>query len=134
MSQLKNVTLDSFGLEARIDDGKATLCLSGTGDMLAAEPLKQCLKELPRELAALQVEQLDIDIRSLYLMNSSCIKAFVSLVSALQAAGRALAIEFVVDKNISWQARVVGPLARMAPDLVHVSIYPANRILRRPGS
>ena len=127
MSHLKNVILDSFGIETTLDDGKATLSLSGTGDMLAVGPLKQRLKELPAELAAQRVERLDVDIRLLYLMNSSCIKAFVSLVSALQASGRALTIEFVVDKNISWQARVVGPLTRMAPDLVQVSVSPPNR-------
>ena len=127
MSHLKNVILESFGIETTLDDGKATLSLSGTGDMLAVGPLKQRLKELPAELAAQRVERLDVDIRLLYLMNSSCIKAFVSLVSALQASGRALTIEFVVDKTISGQARVVGPLTRMAPDLVQVSVSPPNR-------
>ena len=84
MSHLKNVILDSFGIETTLDDGKATLSLSGTGDMLAVGPLKQRLKELPAELAAQRVERLDVDIRLLYLMNSSCIKAFVGMVYALQ--------------------------------------------------
>lgn len=124
MSQLKNVTLDSFGLETKRGDGKVILRLSGTGDMLAVEPLKQCLKALQAEIEDEQVKRLDVDIRSLYLMNSSCIKAFVSMVYALQTSGRDVAIEFVVDKNLSWQARAVGPLARMAPGLVNVSSFP----------
>ena len=121
MSQLKNVILDSFGLETRRGDGKVILRLSGTGDMLAVEPLKQCLKALQGEIEDRQVRHLDVDIRSLYLMNSSCIKAFVGMVYALQTSKRDVAIEFIVDKNLSWQSRAVGPLARMAPDLVKVS-------------
>ncbi|MFZ5889516.1 MAG: hypothetical protein ACOY0T_00460 [Myxococcota bacterium] len=124
MSLLKNITLDSFGLEARLEEDKATLRLSGTGDMLAVEPLKQCLKALQAELAYQHLSRLDVDIRSLYLMNSSCIKAFVSMIYALQTAERELTIEFVVDKNLSWQARAIAPLERMAPELVRVSSYP----------
>ncbi len=124
MLPFKNVALESFGLEATLGEGKATLRLSGTGDMLAVEPLKRCLNELRVELLERHIQRLEVDMQSLYLLNSSCIKAFVSMVYSIQSAGHDLRLKFMVDKNLSWQARTIAPLARMAPEVVSVSLYP----------
>lgn len=132
MLPFKYLALESFGLEAKLDTTKATLRLSGTADMLAVDPLKQCLGDLRNELVKLGITRLEVDMKSLYLLNSSCIKAFVSLIYSIQTAGQQLAIEFQVDKNLSWQARTIAPLTRMAPELVSVSMQPKAVGEQRP--
>lgn len=124
MSPFRNIALESFGLEARLAPSGATLRLTGTGDMLAVEPLRKCLAELREELVRQKIPRLEVDMKALYLLNSSCIKAFVSMIYSIQTEGHELAINFIVDKNLSWQARTIAPIVRMAPDVVSVTPFP----------
>ncbi|HET9955169.1 MAG TPA: hypothetical protein VFQ61_11730 [Polyangiaceae bacterium] len=121
MLRVKRVALESFGIEPFVTEDRMILRLSGTGDMVAVEPLKDCLDEARKDIARLSFKSLEVDIRALYLLNSSCIKALVRFIFVVQQDGPKFGIRFLVDKNLTWQARALSALTRMAPDLVTIA-------------
>ena len=121
MLTVENVTLDSFGIEATCMDGTLCLTLTGTADMAAHDVLRNCLGVVRADVTRLGLNQVRIDIRALYLLNSSCIKELLRLVYLAQTERPSFSIEFLVDPNLSWQARALAPLKRLAPDLVRVT-------------
>jgi hypothetical protein len=114
------VVLESFRLEASEAGDRLSLVLSGTADMAAIEPLAECLVQVRSDVRRKGLSAVEIDIRSLYLLNSSCIKAFVRFIYLIQTEGPQFPVEFLVDPNLSWQARALSALQRMAPGLVSV--------------
>ncbi len=121
MLTVKNVVLESFRIEASEAADRLSIVLSGTADMAAVEPLVQCLERVRFDMTRRGYSATEINIRSLYLLNSSCIKAFVRFIYLIQTEGLQFSVVFLVDRNLSWQARALAALQRMAPDLVHVS-------------
>jgi len=120
MLTVNNVNLGSFQVAAASAGTQLTLTLSGTGDMVAFEPLKRCLVAVRSDSSRLGLSEVRIDIRDLYLLNSSCIKALVRFVYLSQTEGPTLSVVFLVNENLSWQARALTPLTRMAPELVQI--------------
>ncbi len=120
MLSVSSIHLDSFQIEVSEERNSLSLRLSGTGDMAAVEPLKECLGQVRNDMARLGLKRTDIDIRALYLLNSSCIKAFVRFIYSMQTDGPQFPLRFVVDGKLSWQARALSAFTRMAPDLVTV--------------
>jgi hypothetical protein len=121
MSFITPVSLESFQLAGASQKDALVLSLTGTGDMLAIEPLKAALKEARAGMIRSGLARLRVNIQGLYLLNSSCIKALVHFVYLTQTEGPAFQIEFLTDKNLSWQGRALAPLGRMAPTLVTVT-------------
>ena len=121
MLTVENVTLDSFGIEASELDGTLCLTLTGTADMAAHDVLRVCLGTARSDVERLGLDKVRIDIRALYLLNSSCIKLLMRLVYLAQTEHPSFSIEFLVDPNLSWQARALAPLKRLAPELVRVT-------------
>jgi len=121
MLTVENVTLDSFAIEAREVDGRLFLTLTGTADMAAHDVLRHSLGVVRSDVERLGLSQVQIDLRALYLLNSSCIKALLRLVYLAQTEHPSFSIEFLVDPNLSWQARALAPLKRLAPELVRVT-------------
>lgn len=118
---VENVSLDSFAIEAERTDDTLCLRLTGTADMAAYDALQHCLGVVRSDVARLDLARVRVDIRALYLLNSSCIKALLRLVYLAQTERPSFSIEFLVDPNLSWQARALAPLKRMAPDIVRVT-------------
>lgn len=121
MLSVKKIALESFAIEPSEIAGGLSVRLSGTGDTVAVEPLRDCLEQIRADMIRLKLKHLEIDIRSLYLLNSSCIKSLVRFLYILQTDGPNISVGFSVDKNLSWQARALSPLTRMAPDIVKIA-------------
>jgi len=98
-----------------------TVALTGTGDMGAVAPLERCLTEVHELILSRELRAAKIDVSALYLLNSSCLKAFISLIHKNIASERRYAVRFVVDGRLAWQERTLGALRRLAPDLVSVT-------------
>ncbi len=120
MVSISEVSSDSFQVSVSVDDDKVTVVLKGTGDLTAVDAHKECLSQVRETMKDPKLTTVDVDIRSLYLLNSSCIKAFVHFIYLTQTQGPEFSVQFLVDKNISWQSRALAALCRMAPDLVSV--------------
>lgn len=120
MTTVTEVKTEAFKIRPTAQEQVLTLHLEGSGDMAAVQPLKDTLAQVRRAMRLEGYRSLAIDLRGLYLLNSSCIKALVHFVYQLQTEGPSFPIAFVVDKNLSWQPRALAALQRMAPELVTV--------------
>lgn len=120
MLSIDEVNVESFQIKASAEGERLNLRLSGTGDMVAVAHLKRCLEQARASLKSRIFTQLLVDIRSLYLLNSSCIKTMVHFIYLNLEEGPGVPIEFVVDEKVSWQPRALAALKRLAPK--HVTI------------
>ncbi|MGK3961014.1 hypothetical protein WME89_33835 [Sorangium sp. So ce321] len=123
MSSLKvdSVVTDSFGIEPALRDDTLSVKLTGTGDMAAAAPLGSYFKTLQAEVIRLSVSAVEFDVRALYFLNSSCLKAFISFICGLGSQGMKCKIQFLTDARLGWQRRSLTALERMSPELVSIA-------------
>ncbi|KYF73044.1 hypothetical protein BE11_11065 [Sorangium cellulosum] len=122
MSSLRvdHVVTDSFGIEPALLGDRLSIKLTGTGDMAAAAPLGGYCKEVQEEVRRLSLAAVEFDIRALYFLNSSCLKAFIAFICGVAAQGLTCEIRFVTDARLAWQRRSLTALERMSPSLVSI--------------
>ena len=118
--RVEPVVTDSFGIEPNLRDDTLRVQLSGTGDMAAAPALGICLKALQGEGLRLSIHIVQFDVRALYFLNSSCLKAFISFICGLAGHGMKCKVLFIADARLGWQRRSLVALERMAPELVSI--------------
>ncbi|WP_437313505.1 hypothetical protein [Sorangium sp. So ce385] len=118
--RVEPVVTDSFGIEPSLRGDALSVKLSGTGDMAAAPPLGFCLKELQAEVVRLAIPAVEFDVRPLYFLNSSCLKAFISFICGLAGQGAKSKVVFVTDARLGWQRRCLAAIERMSPELVSI--------------
>ena len=122
--RVEPVVMDSFGIEpALVGDrhDQLSVKLTGTGDMAAAAPLGSYCKELQGEVKRLSLAAVEFDIRALYFLNSSCLKAFIAFICGLTAQGLQCEVRFVTDARLAWQKRSLTALERMSPSTVSIT-------------
>ncbi|WP_438022514.1 hypothetical protein [Sorangium sp. So ce233] len=119
--RVEPVVTESFGIEPALRDDALGVKLTGTGDMTAVAPLGLFLKDLQAEAARLRVSAVEFDVRALYFLNSSCLKAFISFICGLPGLGLRCKVQFVTDARLGWQRRSLTALERMSPDLVSIT-------------
>ncbi|WP_434041426.1 MULTISPECIES: hypothetical protein [Sorangium] len=119
--RVEPVVTESFGIEPALRDDALGVKLTGTGDMTAVAPLGLFLKDLQAEAARLRVSAVAFDVRALYFLNSSCLKAFISFICGLPGLGLRCKVEFVTDARLGWQRRSLAALERMSPELVSIT-------------
>ncbi|KYF72698.1 hypothetical protein BE17_21370 [Sorangium cellulosum] len=118
--RVEPVVTDSFGIEPALRDDTLGVKLTGTGDMAAVAPLDMFLKDMQSEAMRLRVSAVEFDVRALYFLNSSCLKAFISFISRLGSQGLRCKIQFLTDARLGWQRRSLTALERMSPELVSI--------------
>ncbi len=114
------VALEGFAIDPDLKEDRLVLRLSGTGDMAAVRHLDRCLKEAHALASSQQLDAVEIDIRALYLLNSSCLKGLVSYVYQVQSGQPRYDVRFVTDQQLSWQPRSLKVIERLAPDIVSI--------------
>lgn len=120
--ELTPLVREGFTLLPSLDDGGLVVQFSGNGDMSAVDPLGAYLKLVHRSAIELKVSRVAFDFSNLYFMNSSCFKAFVSLIDAVQRTDpRAYAVCFLTNPRIHWQRRSLEALRYLAPKVVEVT-------------
>ncbi|KYF71784.1 hypothetical protein BE11_33115 [Sorangium cellulosum] len=119
--RVEPVVTESFGIEPALRDDSLSVKLTGTGDMAAVAPLGSLLKELQWEAVRLRVSAVEFDVRALYFLNSSCLKAFISFICGLAGQGLKCKVQFVTDARLGWQRRSLTALERMSPELVSIT-------------
>lgn len=95
-----------------------TVKLSGTGDAEAVPPLDRFLKLVHKDLVDDRRGAVAVDLRELYFINSSCLKAFVSWIHKVKTAENGYQIRLQMNPRLSWQRRSLEPLKRLAPKVV----------------
>ncbi|XXX72912.1 hypothetical protein WMF30_35220 [Sorangium sp. So ce134] len=119
--RVEPVVTDSFGAEPALREDTLSVRLTGTGDMAAVAPLGFFLKEIQAEALRLRVGAVEFDVRALYFLNSSCLKALISFISSVAGQGLKCKVAFVTDARLGWQRRSLTALERMSPELVTIS-------------
>jgi hypothetical protein len=120
--QLGDVGLTAFSLAAELEDGGVMVRVKGTGDMDAAPMLAKYLPRLQMEAQRLEVAAIRFDLRELYFMNSSCLKAFVAMIvsSARLAAAKRYRVVFYTEPRLPWQKRSLEALRNLGGGLVSI--------------
>jgi anti-anti-sigma regulatory factor len=112
---------EGFSLTPNLEGNRIVVQFAGNGDMEAVDPLSGYLKLVHREAVGLGVDRVSFDFSSLYFMNSSCFKAFVSLIDTVSRSDpRAYAVCFLTNPRIHWQRRSLEALRYLAPKVVEV--------------
>jgi hypothetical protein len=117
---LDNVTTSAFSIAPSLAAGVLTVRLQGTGDTAAVPPLESYLDAAGKEIPALRVHAVVFDVRALYLLTSSALKALLSFIFRLVSDKYPCRVQFVVDSHLSWQRRCLIAIVRMAPHLVAI--------------
>ncbi|MGK3961017.1 hypothetical protein WMF38_49200 [Sorangium sp. So ce118] len=119
--RVEPIVTDSFGIEPALRDDTLSVKLTGTGDMAAVAPLDMFLKDMQSEALRLRVSAVEFDVRALYFLNSSCLKAFISFISRVGSQGLRCKIQFLTDARLGWQRRSLTALERMSPELISIA-------------
>lgn len=117
---VNNITLEGFGIAPALVDTTLEIRLTGTGDGAAVQALQECLVGVKSELSRGSLTAVAFDIRTLYLLNSSCLKTFAAFVHELKSKGSACSIRFLVNAKLAWQSRALTAIARLAPAIVTI--------------
>ncbi|WP_433929015.1 hypothetical protein AB3662_36100 [Sorangium cellulosum] len=115
------IVTESFAIERTVSNDTLCVKVTGTGDMAAVAPLGLFLEDLQSEALRLRVSAVVFDVRALYFLNSSCLKAFISFVFSLTGQGLRCKVEFLTDARLGWQRRSLTALERIAPELVSIA-------------
>ena len=113
---------EGFALKSELDDqGSIVVTFTGNGDMEAVDALGGFLKLVHRSAVELRVARVVFDLSGLYFMNSSCFKAFVTLIDTVsRTEPRAYGVCFRTNPRIHWQRRSLEALRYLAPKVVEV--------------
>jgi len=110
-------------LRARLThDGAALVAtLSGTADLRVTDSVEAILTRVHQKALELAVAEVQMDLRDLEFMNSSCFKSFVSWISDVSdlTAGQ-YRIRFLSNPSILWQRRSLHALSCFAAELVTI--------------
>jgi len=95
--------------------------MTGNADVAAKQHLAPLLQSLHERAKQLGVTRVQVDIRKLAFMNSSCLKDLISWLdrARLEPAG-SYRIVFLSSANQHWQKRSLHALSCFARDLVTV--------------
>jgi hypothetical protein len=109
-------------IEASLDTSGLTFALRGSCDAFAVTPLGSYLTRVLAEMKRLGCTRVTFDIRGLCLLNSSCLKQFITFLHKLRAPDTSAkyAVDFLVDAKVGWQARALAAFVRMCPEIVRV--------------
>jgi hypothetical protein len=95
--------------------------LSGTADLRVTDSVEAILMHVHQKALELSSSEVQVDLRELEFMNSSCFKSFVSWISDVSelVAGQ-YRIRFLSSPSILWQRRSLHALSCFAAELVTI--------------
>jgi hypothetical protein len=107
---------------ARLADGVLHLVFAGTADATSEQLLATLLTRVHAELCQVPGCEASVDVRGLEFMNSSCFKAFITWIVAVDRlpAGQRYRIRFLCNNAIHWQRRSLKSLIHFGEDIVVV--------------
>lgn len=95
--------------------------LSGTADLRVTDSVEAILTRVHQKAIELNIPEVQMDLRELEFMNSSCFKSFVSWISEVSdlTTGQ-YRIRFLSNPSILWQRRSLHALSCFAAELVTI--------------
>jgi hypothetical protein len=124
MSTMAVAPIESTEFRATIQPQGNTLQLYmwGNADLRVKDALDDFLTKVDGQAKTGPVDEVVVDLRELLFMNSSCLKALVTWLSAVQRKPQPeqYKIRFLRQPDAHWQVRSLGALAAFAPGIVQV--------------
>lgn len=120
--QIPAIREKEFSASARADGGTLQTTLTGNADLNVKNQLDEFLLSLHRYAMSDTVSEVVVDVRNLEFINSSCLKAFVTWISSVQAQQTSdqYRIVFLSSPRLHWQRRSLHALSCFANDLVSI--------------
>jgi hypothetical protein len=115
-----DISTEGFSTNTQLASGALVVVLLGNADMKALHALQIYTRQLHEEAVRVACRRVDVDIRALYFMNSSCLKALVVWIAAVRdlPAEKRYAIHFLSNSHLAWQRRSLTSLQSFAADIV----------------
>ena len=110
-------------LRARLtqEDTALVAKLSGTADLRVTDSVEAILTRVHQTALELSIVEVQMDLRDLEFMNSSCFKSFVSWISDVsEMTSGQYRIRFLSNPSILWQRRSLHALSCFAAELVTI--------------
>jgi hypothetical protein len=100
--------------------------VAGNADLAVLPRLDPFFRQLHAEMCSSGLPEVTVDLRELYFMNSSCLKAFVSWVVSIAKlpSPSAYRVKFWSNPRLHWQQRSLKAIAAFAPNLVTIELAP----------
>ncbi|MDX2088182.1 MAG: hypothetical protein SFX73_10035 [Kofleriaceae bacterium] len=110
-------------VEGHVEDKAVFLKFSGEADVEAKPEIDNVVRKIHEEAIRLGADRVEVDLRQLEFMNSSCFKVFVSWLSSVQdlESSKQYKIHLLSNPNLHWQRRSLAALSCFAVDLVTIS-------------
>jgi hypothetical protein len=121
--RMRDLSSPTFSTQSTREGHRLNVVVKGTADIHAIEPLDAFLAALHEEAQRLGAKEVELDIRDLEFMNSSCFKGLVTWLMNVQdlPPAQQYAITFVSAPKHHWQQRSLETLTSFAPELVRVT-------------
>lgn len=123
MSEIALPVQQAAELRAQLtrEDSGLVAKLSGTADLRVTDSVEAILTRVHQKALELGIPEVQMDLRELEFMNSSCFKSFVSWISDVSdlTAGQ-YRIRFLSNPSILWQRRSLHALSCFAAELVTI--------------
>ena len=117
-------TVDDVDFRAYVgpSDRGLAVSLNGNADLNVKSELDRFIAAVHDEALRRHVEEVNVGVRDLEFMNSSCLKSLVWWISSVQdqPPERQYRIVFLSNPDLYWQRRSLNALACLASDLVSV--------------
>ncbi len=124
MSQLaiSPVRESDFSASAQVDGASLQTAITGNADLNVKERLDEFLLSIHHHAVTNSIGEVTVDVRNLEFINSSCLKAFVTWISSVQAqpTEKQYRIVFLSSPRLHWQRRSLHALSCFANDLVSI--------------
>ena len=119
---ITNIKTEDLISETDVGASTITMRLVGSAETDAKTGLDVLLRGIHETALTAKVTEVVVDLRALEFMNSSCIKAFVSWIGAIQDGppGSQYKLRILSDSKKHWQGRSLTALACFAADLIHI--------------
>jgi hypothetical protein len=118
---LPAIVREGFAIAANKGD-PICLTISGNADMEMVPLLGPFLQQFHEKIGELGVRLVLVDLRNLYFMNSSCIKALLTWIASVKklTLGDLYRVQFLTNPKQHWQKRSLRAIQDFAPSIVVV--------------
>jgi hypothetical protein len=120
MTELLKVTEATFSASVVHDANVIVLRLTGTADVAAQQHLEPLLAAVHAQMAALGLSRVQVDLRELQFMNSSCIKDLIVWLEKVRKAEKGYLVTFLSSDARPWQRRSLQALKQFAKGIVSI--------------
>ncbi|MGC4064202.1 MAG: hypothetical protein QM784_06075 [Polyangiaceae bacterium] len=110
----------AFSIRARFEGDCWSVFFSGYLDMESVPHLREFLLQLSTELDCGAVSAVEFEVSPIFILGSTALSCFAGFVTRTKTTHPNCKIRFRTDPSSAWQGRALGPIRRLAEDMVAI--------------